>query len=174
MDNRDIMKKALCFILLFLSVFSFGFENSRKSRRGPQERPGHSEGHDKDQYRYRRNGHIDRPVRISIEVRPGYIWKGDIRFYEGYNYCVWTWSPYAPFYSWTYYYGWEQNRYYYIPEGMKCTATNSYVPGVWNSTEIYYSSGDAVDSALGKCESDPNVISANAESGCRIRNCVNW
>ena len=63
---------------------------------------------------------------------------------------------------------------YYVPEGVRCYADNVNMPGVWEGTESYYYSDDAVNSALGICESDPAVINAGTQVSCRIRNCVRW
>jgi hypothetical protein len=57
---------------------------------------------------------------------------------------------------------------------LKCFADNPQVPGEWAGQEMFYSSEDSINSALGFCESDPNVQNAGAQASCRIRECVRW
>jgi len=45
---------------------------------------------------------------------------------------------------------------------------------VWSGKTAYYSSEDAINSALGYCENDPKVMDAQAQSSCKIRNCIEW
>jgi hypothetical protein len=120
------------------------------------------------------NGHIERPVRFYLPHAPYGGWRGSPYYWSGQRYFVWGFIPGAPFYAWQYYYGWTPTLYYYVPEGLRCFADNSSMPGLWQGQEVYYSSNDAVESALGYCESDQNVISANAQVNCRIRNCTRW
>jgi hypothetical protein len=48
------------------------------------------------------------------------------------------------------------------------------VAGEWVSETEYYSSDDAINAALGLCETNPEVVNAGAEADCRIRTCVEW
>jgi hypothetical protein len=61
-----------------------------------------------------------------------------------------------------------------VPEGLKCFADNTQVAGEWAGDVAYYFSDDAINSALGFCEIDPNVVAADAQADCRIRTCVEW
>jgi hypothetical protein len=119
-------------------------------------------------------GRVGNPIRLNLPPAPVGGWRGNGYFYGGHNYFVWGWAPYAPFYGWSYYYGWHVGLFYYVPEGLRCYSDNPVVPGSWTGNEAYYSSEDAINSALGYCENFPDVINANAQSQCRIRNCVRF
>ena len=68
----------------------------------------------------------------------------------------------------------ESGFEFYVPDGLTCYADNSYVAGEWVGHTAYYSSDDAIYSALGFCENDPYVIANGAQGYCRIRTCVRW
>ena len=146
------------------------------NRRGPEKRPnGGREGNrGGDRRSHRQNGHIDRPAHIHLGPTPRNGWRGEPYRYEGYNYYVWEWNAWSPWYRWGNYEGWRIGLYYYVPEGMQCFADNPQVEGQWPGQDRYYSSDDAIDSALGACENDPKVYNARAEDYCRIRNCRKW
>jgi hypothetical protein len=163
------------YLILILALFCFNSEarSHGSSSRGSRTVRGPSRGRS-GSYRSHGNGHVGNPTRFHLGSRPNGGWRGNPYYYGGYRYFVWGWEPRAPFWGWPYYYGWHVGLYYYVPEGLKCFADNKDVPGLWSGLESYYSSDDAIDSALGACENDSNVINANAQEICVIRNCERW
>jgi hypothetical protein len=136
---------------------------------GPQVSPG------RGGFRGHGYGRIGNPARFNLGRRPYGGWRGSPYYWGGRNYFVWGWEPYSPFYSWQYYYGWRIGLFYYIPEGIRCYSDNAEMPLIeWKSLDQYYSSEDAINSAMGYCENDPQVVQAGAQGACRIRNCVRW
>jgi hypothetical protein len=168
------MKNKLFALFAMLSLVSFYFSptttyadfNNRGYRGGRGGRPGavrpgptfhgHSIGH---------------PVFFRPGPRPVGGWRGVRYIYEGRPYFIWSWGPWAPFYTWPYYTGWRFGLYYYIPDGLLCYADNNQVEGIWTGQQSYYLSDDAINAALSFCETDPRVIDAQAQPYCRIRNC---
>lgn len=163
---------AIFIFILFLLHTQMSIGHKSQSRKGPQTRPGHTHPHSFPPRHG--NGRIGHPVFFNPGPVPRQGWRGERRFYRDANYYVWTWNAFAPFYSWPYYYGWRIGLNYYVPEGMKCWATNTEIPGQWSYYEVYYSSDDAINSALGTCENDQSVIDNHSEDHCFIRNCVRW
>ena len=143
-----------------------GGYHGRPGGGGYHGRPGGFHGHG--------NGYIGHPVHFYPGPTPNGGWRGRPYFYGGYNYYMWSWGPYAPFYGWSPYYGWRLGLYYYIPDGLRCTADNPSVQGEWVGSTQYYHSDDAINSALGLCESDPAVQAQGTQEQCRIRVCERW
>jgi hypothetical protein len=169
--NRLFMVIALMFFSSYSTSDGWTYENFRGGRGGDR---GHHYAPGRGSFRGHGNGHIGNATRFVLPRAPYGGWRGHPYFYGGYNYHVWNWGPWCPFYGWPYYTGWRIGLYYYIPEGMRCEADNPNVGGTWESNEIYYSSEDAINSALGFCENDAEVLRMNASSSCRIRDCQRW
>jgi len=140
-------------------------EGGRPHPEGEKQRPS---------YRSHGNGRPAHPMHVALPAAPRGGWRGNPYVYGGFTYHVWGWGPWCPFYAWPYYHGWRLGVYYYVPEGLKCFVDNSEVSGVWSGKTAYYSSEDAINSALGYCENDPKVMDAQAQSSCKIRNCIEW
>lgn len=166
-------------ILLFISIYFIpttsysDYGNNRGYRGGRGGRPG-GVSHPNGGFKGHGNGYIGHPVHFVPGPMPRGGWRGNGYVYAGRTYFVWGWTPYAPFYAWPYYYGWHPYLYYYIPEGLICYSDNQSVPGIWTGQVVYYTSDDAINSALGFCENDPRVIEANLSNLCRIRNCTQF
>ncbi len=158
--------------LLFSSVVNAGYNGWQRGRggRGPERPHGPSHGYG----RGHGPGRIEHPVYLQLGPKPDRGWHGDLYYWGGHNYFVWSWNREAPFFGWAYYYGWHTGLYYYVTNGLLCYADNPQVNGLWEGNQIYYSSEDAVNSALGYCENDPVVQYEHAEGNCRIRNCNRW
>ena len=120
------------------------------------------------------HGHIGHSTHFHPGGMPRGGWRGHRYFYGGAWWSVWAWGPWAPWWGWAPYYGWTLGLGYYVPEGLKCYADNPQVAGEWVGDTVYYSSDDAINSALGFCENDPTVLANGASAACRIRTCTRW
>jgi hypothetical protein len=152
----------------------YGHGGGRGGRGGGRVEHGH-DGEGRGGRGFHGNGHVGSPVRFNPGRAPYGGWRGNRYVYGGHPYFMWGWAPYAPFYAWGFYTGWRIGLDYYVPEGLRCYTDNPAVPGAeWVGQEQYFSSDDALNSALGFCENDPQVQNLGVQGECRIRNCVRW
>jgi len=172
------MKKLFFFVMALILICSTSMAFERGGRGGergrPGGRPGIRHGGAAPRGGNHRQGRIEHPVHFMLPREPMGGWRGHPYYWQGRNYFVWAWGPWAPWWGWHQHYGWVIGLNYYVPEGLRCYADNQDVAKVWQGQESYYSSDDAIDSALGYCENDPDVIATNNQSHCVIRNCVRW
>jgi hypothetical protein len=175
------MNKIIILVSLFLSFSFLGqftkaeVTNRERGDRGEQRsHPTPNRGRPYIARRGNGRGFVSRPTRFHLGAMPRGGWRGHPYFWGGRNYFVWGWGPYAPFWAWRPYYGWRLGLDYYVPDGLRCYADNTAVAGEWVGVEAYYSSDDAINSALDLCENDPEVVRQGMQASCRIRTCTRW